>query len=415
MADTATQAQLEQMEDRINFKKLLAQNPNYFGNLENSTFQTATKLVASTAFEEIGCVGYNPDRGLLEATIAIKQPGGYGGDLCHTGSTEYVRFFVDRGAGWEDAGLTGVKMHDIPTTDDCTGKPDKPLTFVASLRYAPQGDCCDEPLLPRVRAILSWQWLPPAGQPNWLPPWGDRHECQIQIKPRPWTLSCLFDSLEVKVPVLFEQVQHLPVPQPDPEPHTLAELAGMYAPSKAEAAAGGQTAVEPSRFGLPDLQLALSEGGFDQHLVASKQVEWKLAGLDWVEALLGLQNTTADVGYEQLECLGLDKSFPERLVATFRVKRPTGYSGDLCHKGSKEYVAFWADWDNTCEWTYLGTQTVDVHDIATIPPGGLCYSAIQTVDLTRPGVSCKTPRIARVRAVLSWSNPPSTTDPDALE
>ena len=44
--------------------------------------------------------------------------------------------------------------------------------------------------------------------------------------------------------------------------------------------------------------------------------------------------------YVELECLGLDEVYPERLVATLRIKRPAGYSGDLCHKGSCEYVAF---------------------------------------------------------------------------
>src|SRR5262249_3810106 len=103
------------------------------------------------------------------------------------------------------------------------------------------------------------------------------------------------------------------------------------------------------------------------------------------------------------------------MVGTFRIKRPLGYSGDLCHHGSTEYVAFWADWDNTCQYVYQGTVKVNVHDIPTIPKEGLCYSAILPVDLSKIRQSCKKPKIARIRAVLSWNVPPSTTDPNKLE
>ena len=77
-------------------------------------------------------------------------------------------------------------------------------------------------------------------------------------------------------------------------------------------------------------------------------------------------------------------------------------------------MAFWADWDDECDWTYLGTVAVNVHDIAQIPAGGLCYSAILPSRPERTTGSCDTPKIARVRAVLSWAVPPSTTNPDAL-
>ena len=103
------------------------------------------------------------------------------------------------------------------------------------------------------------------------------------------------------------------------------------------------------------------------------------------------------------------------MVATFRIKKNGGYSGDLCQKGSIEYIAFWADWDNTCQWKYLNTVKVNVHDIPeTVQKKGLCYSAILPVDLTCLRRNCKKPKIARIRAVLSWNVPPSTTDPDAL-
>ena len=59
--------------------RLLAANPNYFGNLEKSEFKVVKKIVGDRTFEEISCLGYNPALDLLEATIEIKLPFGYGG------------------------------------------------------------------------------------------------------------------------------------------------------------------------------------------------------------------------------------------------------------------------------------------------------------------------------------------------
>jgi hypothetical protein len=410
-------------KERATFKSLVAKNPNYFGNLEKSKFKPVKKIVTDTFFEQATCVGFNPQTNFLEATIAVKRPTGYAGDLCHAGSTEYVRFYLDYGNGWEDQGLTGVQVHDIPNSRDCEGRPDKPLTYVASLRIDPRRDCCTEPVLPRIRAILSWQWMPPANQPNWKPVWGNVLECAIQIAPHPWNIFCLLEEIgdllgtKLKVPPLFEEVQFVPIPLPDPPPFELEQLAELYGGGgQAKAArASAKTAVEPHRFGVAALHPLLAQGGFDASLLEATTSSFEAIGLSLEQAIAALEKTNADVGYEEIECLGLDETLPERLVASFRIKRPTGYSGDLCQAGSQEYIAFWADWEDTCEWTYLGTVQVNVHDIAQIPAGGLCYSAILPVDLTHHRRSCKEPKIARVRAVLSWAVPPSTTDPDKLE
>jgi len=155
--------------------------------------------------------------------------------------------------------------------------------------------------------------------------------------------------------------------------------------------------------------------GLGAETINTAMSQWKAAGLDWQVAINAILGLSADVSFEQLECLGLEgDSGLERLVATFRIKRPSGYSGGLCTHGSTEYVAFWADWDDTCTYTYLGTVPVQVHDISTIPPDGLCYDAVLPVDVSAHRAPCNKPKIARVRAVLSWAAPPSTTDPNAL-
>jgi len=406
------------LEHRTRFKALLAQNLNYFGNLDDTELKPVLKVVGNPTYEELTCVGYNPEKGLLEATIAVKRPEGYGGDLCQAGSTEYVRFFVDFGSGWQDVGLAGVRVHDVPDDKDCAGAAEKPLMYVASLAYNPTGPCCDDPpALPGVRAILLWQWVPPAGGANagWNPPWGGRLESNVQLKPRPYSFVCLFDKIDIDLPDLVEAIKDEPIPLPDPSPLKLGDLATLYAVKDAPQAADSRfAAVEPHRFGVTHLHAALAAGGFNQELLASKVGEWTAAGLDLPAALVELEKTKADVNYEEIECLGLDETFPERLVATFRIKRPFGYGGGLCGSGSTEYVAFWADWDDTCEWTYVGTQAVNLHDIPRPAGEDLIYSAIQPVDLTFHRRPCGKPKVGRVRAVLSWAVPPSTTDPDDL-
>jgi len=53
----------------------------------------------NSTWEEITCVGYNPQTSTLEAVVAIKLASGYSGGLCFPGSKEFVRFFVGLRSG----------------------------------------------------------------------------------------------------------------------------------------------------------------------------------------------------------------------------------------------------------------------------------------------------------------------------
>jgi hypothetical protein len=399
--------------ERENFRKLIQANPNFFGTIANSPLKPVKPMVTNTTYEELTCIGFNPATNKLEATIQIKRDTGYGGNLCQSGSQEYVRFFVDYGGGWVDVGAAAVNVHDIPDTSDCTKQPVHPISYVVTLGIEPKMDLCGRPVLPKVHAILSWQWLPPAGSlnVNWAPPWGNSLEKHVQIRPRFLILRDVIDTIgiqsgqAIKLAGEHEALAEHPLQQPEVPVLTLAELAKLYP----------QPTAQPHRFGLTEINTTLASSAQHQEIVAAKIAEWKGLGLDWEAAVNALAKLQGDVSYEQLECLGLDENAAsERLVATLVIKRPFGYSGGLCQHGSTEYVAFWADWDNTCKWTYVGTAQVPVHDIATIPPDGLHYSAIIPVDLTKHRSSCELPKVARVRAVLSWNIAPSTTNPDAL-
>jgi hypothetical protein len=127
-----------------------------------------------------------------------------------------------------------------------------------------------------------------------------------------------------------------------------------------------------------------------------------------------LVSAEANTTYEEVVCSGLN-STADTLGAVIHIRRPTGYSGTLCQNGSKEYVAFWADWNNDGTFDeYLGTAEVDVHDIYNIPPEGLYYGVFLPVNLSNRVKPCTEPNIIRIRTVLSWAVNPSTIDPDAL-
>lgn len=403
--------------ERLQFPKLIAKNPNYFGNFPEFKLPPVFELSNDTAFEEVSCVGYNPSQGILEAVIHVKQSTGYAGGACTAGSFEYVRFFVDAGNGFVDAGLTAINVHDLPDARDCAEQPEKPLAYSASVSYTPpNAEDCDDPVLPTVRAILSWQSIPPANNPNFNPVWGNHVDCHIQLAPGPFTFSDFIEDLiedGIKLPPLptkYKTVANLPIPGPDPEPLALHELAKLY--SKDVVA----KVVPSHRFGFSDVHKVVNAPVVSSQTVSSKIAEFAALKIDWTQVVGAIEKTNADVSFEQLDCLGLEGGAGfERLVATFRVKQQFGYSGDLCTAGSFEYVAFWADWEDKCQYTYLGTVPVRVHDIKRKLPEDLCYTAVLPVDLSQHRSGCELPKIARVRAVLSWAVPPSTTNPNQLD
>jgi hypothetical protein len=398
--------------ERLQFNQLIAKNPNYFGNFPEISLPPVFPLSGDTTFEELTCVGYNPELGVLEAVIQIKQPSGYLGDNCSAGSYEYIQFYVDAGSGFQDVGLVAINVHDLPNGADCAKHANKPLSYAASVPYTPpNSEDCDDPVLPLVRAILSWQSVPTS--PTFPVTWGNTLNRHIQLNPGPTTIFDIIEDLfedgilPSKAKEKIAAVPTIPIPPPDPAPLTLAQLAALYR--------GKESEVPPQRFGFAEANLVLSSPAVSSELVAGKMAEFAALKIDWSQIITAVAEKNADVAYEQLDCLGLEGAPGfERLVATFRIKQNLGYSGNLCSAGSDEYIAFWADWDNTCAFTYLGTVQVNVHDINRPAGEDLCYMAMLPVDLSAHRTGCEIPKIGRVRAVLSWATPPSTTDPNAL-
>jgi hypothetical protein len=400
--------------ERRNFHSLLAINPNYFGTVPGFGFPNVLKKQGDTTYEALSCVSFSPERDRLEATIEIRRPFGYSGNLCSPGSHEHVRFYVsyDEGANWTDAGMASVSVHDVPEGTSCDNSTWPPLSYVCGVDLTPLRNWCGKPVLPLVRAILSWEVVPDPDTPDQVPIWGDVRECHIQIRARRFFFHDIVAELPKDIvlklpPYLLEE---LPKPIPDPGPFTplpLSELVTLYSAKRK------RDAIPQHRFVLPHLTAAKSTGAQTVlSYLAPAQAAQKLK-IDLSEILKQLESTSGDTTYEELECVGLDNN-AEQLVGTFRVKRPSGFSGGPCTAGSTEYVAYWADFGDDCAYSYLGTVEVKAHDYDPIPAGGLCYAAPLPVDLGKFRRDCDTPVVGRVRAVLSWGSPPSTTDPNAI-
>ena len=360
----------------------------------------------NTTWEELTCVGFNPQLSLLEAVVSIKQSTGYSGGLCTAGSPEYVRFFVDYGAGFQDAGVTSFRAHDI---SDAPPGPQHPIEYLVQLPLddAAHRRRCYTPAIPRVRAVLSWNQVPSLN-PNDVPTFGNRLDAHIQLRPRPWIFSAVIaDGLikaDPKIVDLIDLDQAIAFKKDTAE--ALPSLVEKYKKADVPAHRFLAQAVQPLIEGGESLSAAMPFPAAD--------IAKKLA-INWAELLQQLQALQGNTTFEQLTCVGLDTD-TDTLGAVIHVKRPFGYSGDLCHNGSREYVAFWADWNNNGTFDeYLGTAAVEVHDLeGAMPPDGVRYSvklnAPQVVEHLR---RCSHPNIIRIRAVLQWATPPSTTNPNA--
>lgn len=393
---------IQDNEIRNNFRLLQTENPNYFGNLDEelSGFTPVLQKNSDTSYEELAAVSYDPGASELRAVIEIKQQSGYSGDSCTEGSKEYVRFYLDYGDGeWIDEGVTNTDVHDLPF--------DESLCYSVALGLEPARTalCFQSPVLPKVRAILSWDQEPPADKPGWNPVWGNRLEADIQIKPRLWrlgpilepleelgwtdpldTLDGLFNTFPAVQATLEEEAIALSATRPLPD---LRQLKEAYGPD-----------VDDARLAFPRMHRAL---GLQESVPKLKGVI-EQAGIAWPELWEKHKQLRFDTTYEEVHNVGLDP-YRSVLSAAIHLKRRSGYTESLCEKGSREYVAFHMDFGSG--WQFMGTSSVVVHDIPEAPSEGLWYHVALPVDLTpHQKAWCKAGR-AKVRAILAWDQIPA--------
>lgn len=352
-----------------------------------------------TYWEQLGCIGYNPELSLLEATITLKRPTGYSGDLCSNGSLEYVRFFIDweDGTGWHDVGVSSVRVHDV---SDAAPGDQHPLAYLVQHRIDVERRMrpCNtrRPLLPKVRGVLSWNTLPPVN-PNVLPLYGNRVDTRIQIASRRRLFFRDFKALDVASSVtealspFFDSATSVTF---KPQAATVEELLPLYRnlkiPDHRTLAGTHATVFAKQQSKIQEVSASL----------------WDTAkfDIDLDDVVTQMSNTAADTSFEELSCIGFSP-MDDTLGAVIRIKQESGYNGGLCRRGSPEYVAFWADWDNDGTFEqYLGTASVVLHDI---PRAGVNEPLDYAVRLYSPEFSehlrnCRVSNVVGIRAVLSW-------------
>lgn len=401
--------------ERVQLQSLLLENPNYFGTLLKTDplyakFKPVKVINGNTTYEELTCVGYNPEIQTLTGIVKINLDSGFNGGSCTPGSKEYIRFYADYhdGAGWQDLGAVSFSSHDIPHT----GK--SPLSYAANLHFVPKiQHCCDAaPILPTVRAILSWNFLPPAGNPGFIPVWGNILEVNIQVAAST-SIACLLKkgltglgvnvkaeqatALSKAIPAAAVDLSHPSVAETFNTQESLADLVKAYG-----------NAVEPERVGFTTVANALSAGTANTQAL---HAELTAASLDISKIMAFINNPKFNTTYEEVKCVGLNES-TSSLEATINMKKSSGFSGGLCTKGSREFVAFYMDFQDGAGWRYMGTSSVGVHDIATLPGGGLCYHVELPVNLVPyQKQTCKDVYLAKVRAILSWNQLPPVNNP----
>jgi hypothetical protein len=138
-------------------------------------------LQFNTTYEEVKCIALNRELDSLHASVVVKKPFGYLGNLCKQGSKEYVAFFMDFGGGYQYMGTSSVTVHDIPTipADGLWYNVPLPLNLQPYQKeYCLSGKA-------KAKAILSWNVPPPVNNPNYVSQYGDWEECFVEIKSLP--------------------------------------------------------------------------------------------------------------------------------------------------------------------------------------------------------------------------------------
>ncbi len=154
------------------FRLLLQSNPNYFGNALSSSLPARKVVGSNICYEEILCLGYNPQQKLIAAVICLHQSDGYAAGTRISSEREYVRFYLsyDDGKSWEDQGCANMEVYNTTAATD--------RQHAVFLELAK-----DEGQFPashaKLRAILSWADMPPEKAPDWRPVFGNVAETTV--------------------------------------------------------------------------------------------------------------------------------------------------------------------------------------------------------------------------------------------
>ena len=181
----------------------------------------------------------------------------------------------------------------------------------------------------------------------------------------------------------------------------------LLSPGELHALYAGTT-VPPHRYLASALITALHSPS-----IALDPAKWlsDLEDIDLSSVVGAWLRTNGDTTYEQLKSVGFDLPSGQ-LTAVLTIKQECGYSGGSSTAGSEEFVAFWVDWG--AGFRYEGTVSAIVYDLSRRPAAGLDFCISLPVNSSsRLHQFSDEGALIKVRAVLSWNTPPSTTHPYA--
>jgi len=115
--------------------------------------------------------------------------------------------------------------------------------------------------------------------------------------------------------------------------------------------------------------------------------------------------------YEELGCVGYHPQ-QRRLEGVVYVYQPSGYGSDVCGPGSPEYVRFYLSFDNGATWADQGMTSFQAFNIPEGTEGSKRLEYAVQLQTGLRGKRCSFDPLIRVRAILSWNNPPPANQPN---
>jgi len=114
--------------------------------------------------------------------------------------------------------------------------------------------------------------------------------------------------------------------------------------------------------------------------------------------------------YEELACVGYHPQL-EQLEGVVYVYNPSGYGTDICGSGTPEYVRFYLSFDNGSTWQDQGMTSFQAFNIPEGTEGAKFLEYAVSLKVDPPRKFCFIENVIRVRAILSWNDPPPANQP----
>lgn len=148
-------------------------------------------------------------------------------------------------------------------------------------------------------------------------------------------------------------------------------------------------------------------GAFKTLLLSNPNYFGNLADSPFKPSILISGNTH----YEELGCVGYHPQ-QRKLEGVVYVYQPTGYGSDICGPGTTEFVRFYLSYDNGATWEDQGLTSFQAYNIPQGTEGSKRLEYAVSLPVTPRRRNCHADLLIRVRAILSWNNPPPANQPN---